>query len=518
MNHSRALVLHLVTGLALVATTRATPLRQATPTTALGPVVGGSSGSGGSSQLLPTPSGQDDCANASQITGLGYFDVNTVFKSTSPQQSGVCPTAHHDVWFGWTAPSTGIASLRLCAVPGNSVIAVYDGAGCPTGTNLIACNDDFCAEDAGLDFSVIAGQVYTLQMGSIAVDGIYGGQFTLDMPFGCAYDDGTTTAPYGLSTFGSLIWMNRFGSASTTSTVASVSTAYGCGGFVNNINNGRPTTIGIWDDPNDDGVPDDLVLVATRPSTVTFVDTNVLNVTAFTPPVVVTGVYFVGVYVVVNQNEPVAPLDSPVAPAGRSYWVGNGGPMNLSNLGAAQTPPTPLEAFGIMGVWRLRADCTSTPTTGSAFCGGTAALCPCVNVGSPGHGCGNSVIDTGALLVASGSSILAADTLVLSATGMPNGSGTNACTFAQGTAQASALFGDGLRCIGGGTIRLGTRIIASGGARFGHAIGVDPDISIQGAVLAAGTRTYQTIYRNADAFFCTPATFNGTNGVEVLWN
>jgi hypothetical protein len=35
-------------------------------------------------------------------------------------------------------------------------------------------------------------------------------------------------------------------------------------------------------------------------------------------------------------------------------------------------------------------------------------------------------------------------------------------------------------------------------------------------VTAAGTRTYQCWYRNAAAF-CTPSTFNLTNGVLITW-
>jgi hypothetical protein len=45
----------------------------------------------------------------------------------------------------------------------------------------------------------------------------------------------------------------------------------------------------------------------------------------------------------------------------------------------------------------------------------------------------------------------------------------------------------------------------------------DPPLSVTGLVPpAGGTRVAQVWYRNS-ATFCTPATFNLTNGVEVTW-
>ena len=41
-------------------------------------------------------------------------------------------------------------------------------------------------------------------------------------------------------------------------------------------------------------------------------------------------------------------------------------------------------------------------------------------------------------------------------------------------------------------------------------------ISTQGQVLAPGTRVYQAYFRNSAAY-CTPATFNLTNGTRIYW-
>src|SRR5207344_3206479 len=97
------------------------------------------------------------------------------------------------------------------------------------------------------------------------------------------------------------------------------------------------------------------------------------------------------------------------------------------------------------------------PGTPYCFGDGTATACPCGNAGTTGNGCASSVNASGANLAGSGTASIAADTFVLTGTGMPNGS----ALYFQGTARvaagAGAVFGDGLRCAGGTVIRLGTK-------------------------------------------------------------
>jgi hypothetical protein len=89
--------------------------------------------------------------------------------------------------------------------------------------------------------------------------------------------------------------------------------------------------------------------------------------------------------------------------------------------------------------------------------------------------------------------------------------------FFQGDARLSGgagnTFGDGLRCVGGSVRRLGVRFATGGTASLG---GGAPSVAQVGGVSSAGVRQYQAWYRNAAAF-CSPSTFNLTNGVEVLW-
>jgi Tol biopolymer transport system component len=155
---------------------------------------------------------------------------------------------------------------------------------------------------------------------------------------------------------------------------------------------------------------------------------------------------------------------------------------------------------------------------GFCFGDGSGTACPCGNAGAARSGCASSAVASGARLVGTGRASVADDTLTLLVNGLP---GSTQVAFFQGTSQsaggAGIVFGDGLRCVGGPTVRLGTRASTGGTLVFGHTVAGDPRVSIAGMVPAGGgTRHYQAFYRNA-ASFCTPSTFNLTNGVGVNW-
>jgi len=173
------------------------------------------------------------------------------------------------------------------------------------------------------------------------------------------------------------------------------------------------------------------------------------------------------------------------------------------------------------GAYLYSRTCAATIDADVCVGDGSLSECPCGNnsaLGS-GRGCLHS-FGLGARLDGTGVSSVLADTLRIAVSEVP-ASGGQTTTFFQGTrlagGGAGTVFGDGLRCAVGTVLRLGTRSAASGGASFGHGIGGDPAISFQGAIPATGsTRYYQATYRNALSF-CTSATFNTSNGVEVVW-
>lgn len=153
----------------------------------------------------------------------------------------------------------------------------------------------------------------------------------------------------------------------------------------------------------------------------------------------------------------------------------------------------------------------STGELGTPFCScdGSGATAPCGNAGGAGRGCGNGSNSAGARLFAQGNPVATDSSVVLTAEGaIPGAPGL----FFQGNAQQSGgngvLFGDGLRCVSSGIVRL--EIVVADGA--GTAVsGVD-----LGASVSATSHFYQYWYRDAQGTPCG-AGFNTSNGLEILW-
>lgn len=155
------------------------------------------------------------------------------------------------------------------------------------------------------------------------------------------------------------------------------------------------------------------------------------------------------------------------------------------------------------------------PPPGTAFCfgDGTGIPCPCGN-NSPnaGSGCDNGTGSGGAVLSTSGSDSVAAGDLVLQGAGLePNQpglyfQGNNAINGGNG-----AVFGDGIRCAGGGVVRLQVRV-ADGTGNSATSI----NIASKGGVAAGDVRRYQLWYRNPNNTLCGTG-FNLTNGIEITW-
>jgi len=159
-------------------------------------------------------------------------------------------------------------------------------------------------------------------------------------------------------------------------------------------------------------------------------------------------------------------------------------------------------------------------SVGTSYCfgDGTSTSCPCLNFGSPGNGCANSVNANGALLQATGTTT--PDTVVLASSGEL----TSALTiFLQGDANLSTpvVFGAGLRCADGNLKRIGSHNAVGGATSYPQ--GGDPSITTKSAALGdpiapGSTRYYLAYYRDPSATFCPPATFNSTQGISIVWN
>lgn len=169
--------------------------------------------------------------------------------------------------------------------------------------------------------------------------------------------------------------------------------------------------------------------------------------------------------------------------------------------------------FAAQASLRLRVVYTFCPTVGTGFCAGdgSGTACPCGNQGPGPGGCLNSSGSAG-LLQGLGSASVGADDLALVATGLlPS---QPALLFVGQNAAGGGLglpFGDGLRCVGGGIVRLGVRLPdSSGAASWG------PGLAPSGGWNQGDVRRFQVWYRDPSGSPCGFG-FNLSNGLEVVF-
>ncbi len=142
---------------------------------------------------------------------------------------------------------------------------------------------------------------------------------------------------------------------------------------------------------------------------------------------------------------------------------------------------------------------------------GSGGACPCGNFGATGEGCANSTA-AGALLAASGTVSVSAGDLVLTGSQLPAGQpglffqGVNAINGGNGNP-----FGDGLRCAGGGVVRIQVRTASGAGVAF-----TTVDVPATGGAAAGDTRYYQIWYRDPVGSPCGTG-FNFTPMVRVIY-
>jgi hypothetical protein len=497
---------------------------------------------GGGGQLL-LAGGSDQCsaaATADAITGTGSFTFDNTAATTGPegQFNAACAYFNNsnilqDVWFSWTAPAPGgLVELSTCGQTAvDTKVAVYASAPCASLGAPLSCNDDISGAllESKVFFQATAGSVYLIQLGlypgqPAATPGT--GAFTLNyVTIPCSMDDGSAenatqlTQASGATQF---MWLQRFGQPGATTTISAIQAAYGAalaGTQVPAV--GTPVTLYVFEDPNDDGNPTDGVQLAQVASTVQQPGTDMVNNVPLTAAVSASGYFFVAVSIANTVGTFPAPWDNNscgiiprTTTTGVAWLLGNAGPVDATNLGANSVAPF---QAGTDFAFLLRATCSSGPVSaGMPFCfgDGSGAACPCANNGAVGNGCASSINANGGNLAATGTTSLTNDTVVLAGSGMTN---TN-CLYFQGTAQQSAgagvAFGDGKRCAGGQIVRLKTVVNVNGSSQYPQA--GDPPVSVRGLVMSPGIRTYQVWYRNAAAF-CTPDTFNLTNGFEITW-
>ena len=439
--------------------------------------------------------GADSCSTPQRVQGDGPHSFMTRFATTGAEGQGEThcgpnTAVARDCWFEWTATASG---LRGITVLGGSIldskIAVYPAAGgCPAPGTALGCNDDLGTIAQSLvQFQAVAGQTYLVQLGQDPTNtstGDFGVWRVVDplppVNDSCAtpaYIAGAGPFPYDTT-------------RATTGTQGQ--TTAGC----SPLNAFNKDLWYVWTASRTGEV---VVSNCDQFSTLLTFDTKLQVFAGAGCPA--------GAALACNDDAGWF-CTSPGSNSSRLVFnavCGQQYTLHLGNYSASA-------ATSIAGTFTI-AENGAACAPGVAFCAGdgSAAACPCGNSSPAGSGAGclNS-LGSGARLAGNGVPRLASDTLVLQGSGMPD----SQALYFQGTTQVAQAFGDGLRCAGGSILRLGTRT-NSGGTSSWPPTG-DASVSVRGSVLAPGIRTYQVWYRNA-ALYCSPSTFNLTNGYLVTW-
>jgi len=432
--------------------------------------------------------GSDTCATAQSIVGTGQFAFDTSTATTDGVPDAMCnffslQQINNDVWFSWIAPNSGSFTVSTCGQTSvDTKIAVYDGSCAGV---VLACNDDACSSlQTSLDVVVTGGNTYVIRLGNYPGTATLGGIGT-----------------FSIVTTGQLLVLDTQINPSNGHTyhllaagtwTAAEGTAITLGGHLATVNDVAENTwiTSTWQ--NYQGTPHDLWIGfndAVVEGTFEWADGTPVSYTNWDP------------------GEPNNAL------TGEDYTNirRDSATGNWNDLGNAPTGYFNA-VFGVVEI-------NTSPSTLYCFGDGSGTACPCANSSSVGQniGCLNS-LGSGGSLRATGQASLAADTIVLSATQVPNGPGL----YFQGTNQLAgglgALFGDGLRCAGGTVIRLGIVTASSNASTYPS--GVTPPNSIpvgqKGLASAGSVLNYQLWYRDS-ASFCMPAVFNLTNALQMTW-
>jgi hypothetical protein len=454
-----------------------------------------------------SPPANDDCSTPTNVVGLGLFPFDDTFATTGTQGqteplcgAGAAAAIQRDVWFTWNSTLTGPVAISTLGNGNtlNTKIAVYDGAGCP-GAAALACNDNVTVTQSMAVFSAVAGQNYTFQIGlNNAVTSGGTGTFEIMDASTPASDDCATPQP--LSGPGPFAFNTYFTTTGTAGQSGSPCT------FTNGINYDQWF---VWT-PTMSGS----VTVSTCGGTVgqPSNDTKLAAYPAGACPAA--------------SGAALACNDDTTCPGGISTFNSaitfntTCGQSYLIQVG--RYIPTTAPIRGQFTISETGSTCN--PGVGYCFGDGSGNNCPCSTAiggteppGAPGNGCPNSINPSGANLVASGLASVAADSVALQGSGMPNAT----CLYFQGTARFGpggngAAFGDGLRCAGGIVIRLGIKTNVGGTSQY--PVAGDQSISMKGLIPpAGGLRDYQCWYRNSALYCIANATFNLTNGVEINW-
>ncbi len=181
---------------------------------------------------------------------------------------------------------------------------------------------------------------------------------SIKLPDAYQIDDGFHENSIGLTGGGDIIWLNQFNVVAGMETINSISLAWGP------VAAGTPTTVMLYDDPNNDGDPSDAVLLTTANTTVSNPDLAIFATVDITDTFVgnVGESFFVGAFATHLDLEWPAALDQ-TSSLGRSWVAGDGpGTGDIVNLLNNSLLPVVVDSVGFPGNWLLRGGAAFVPT------------------------------------------------------------------------------------------------------------------------------------------------------------
>jgi len=117
----------------------------------------------GMAELAVCAPANDNCANATPVGNVTDLAFDTTL-ATFDGPGGCIESPN--IWYVYTAAQSGGLTISLCGSSYDTTLAVYDGSDCPPKPeDRIRCNDDFCGRQSEVEFAVIAGNQYLIEIG-----------------------------------------------------------------------------------------------------------------------------------------------------------------------------------------------------------------------------------------------------------------------------------------------------------------------------------------------------------------
>ncbi len=150
---------------------------------------------------IPLVGGGDSCSTPDLLVGTGAFPFDTSLATTGTegQNNASClsfgsTAIDGDVWFAWSAPTTGVYVINTCSGTAlDTKLAVYQASSCPTSVAALVCNDDSCGLESSVTICAQGSETYFIQVGQFP--GTPGGAGTLNInaTVACAPNDSCQT-------------------------------------------------------------------------------------------------------------------------------------------------------------------------------------------------------------------------------------------------------------------------------------------------------------------------------------